>query len=126
MKKKFGKIENGVLIQAPKNLRDKKFTYFNPKDEKYIEAGYFEIVQENYPDDGKKYKAKYEQKDTYILQSWEEMSEEEITQEEATQANTLETRVKLLEEQVAFLMEYGKFRKPWQEHKYNKTKAIEE
>ena len=123
MKKKFGKIENGIFIQAPKNIKGKKFNYFNPKDEKYIEYGYFEVKVEPYPTDNKMYKPIYEQKDTYILQSWQQMSYDEIVEQEQTQANTLEARITLLEEQMAFIMEHGKFRKPWQEHKYhNKDK----
>ncbi|MBO5424029.1 MAG: hypothetical protein J6A25_00780 [Lachnospiraceae bacterium] len=123
MKKKFGKIENGIFIQAPKNIKGKKFNYFNPRDEKYIEYGYFEVKEDNYPTDGQLYKPVYIQKDTYILQSWEIMSEEDITEQESIKNNTLEARISLIEEQMAFLMEYGKFRKPWQEHKYhNKDK----
>ena len=36
---KFGKFENNVFSFAPKMLKDAKFTYFNPTEEKYKEFG---------------------------------------------------------------------------------------
>lgn len=116
--KKFGKIQNGVFIEAPKSLKDSKFMYFNPKNEKYIEFGYQEVVSDQFPEDrSKNYRAVYKQKDGYILETWECIENELVSGSNDTSTSSLEDRIKLLEEQIEFLMEYGKFRKPWQEHK---------
>lgn len=122
MKKQFGKFENGVFIQAPKYLQDDKYSYFNPSAEIYKNAGYAEIVQAEIPEElrGKQIKSIYTQCDEYIIQSWELMTEDEITEQEQQAANTIENRIELLEEQMNFLMDYGKFKGHWQEHKYNK------
>lgn len=116
MKKRFGKIENGELMIAPDSLQDDKFTYFNPKNEKYIEFGYQEIISDKFPEDRvSRYRAKYKQQDGYILETWE-IDDSEI---ESDNTESLEARIQVLEEQIAFLMEYGNFRKPWQEHRKN-------
>jgi hypothetical protein len=101
MKKRFGKIENGVFVTAPNSLKDDKFSYFNPKDEKYIEFGYQEIISDKYPEDKtKRYKAKYEQKEGFILETWEEITETPVKTSVEDKIKELENQLALLKQQI--------------------------
>ena len=120
--KKFGKIENGVFSSAPHNVKDGQFTYFNPKEEKLKEFGFFEIVETDYPEGDKAYRKDYVLKDNYILQTWvllEDSALETKTEAELLAENgDLEARISLLEAQIAFILEYGDFKKAWNKHKH--------
>ena len=80
MYKQFGKIENGVFIEAPKSLKDNKFTYFNPTDEMYLQNGYLPVINGEFPANfkEKKFKQIYIQQDNAIILGWEEILEETI------------------------------------------------
>ena len=47
--KQFGKFENNVFSFAPKILKDAKFTYFNPTEEKYKEFNQKLITSKHSP-----------------------------------------------------------------------------
>lgn len=81
--KKFGKIENGVFIEAPNSIKDAKFTYFNPKDEVYIENGYLPVINSEFPANfkEKKFKQVFRAQENAIVAEWEEIPEELIIEQ---------------------------------------------
>lgn len=134
-KKIYGKINHNSKISIiPKKLEIDGRFYYNPQGNICNDLGYFEIINTEYPTDGKVYKEHYDQRENYIFQSWVEISEEELKvntkneQEEAEKLepdlmeriNNLEARVAELEDEVEFLMDYGKFKIRWNEYKKNK------
>lgn len=76
--KNFGKIENGVFMEAPKSLKEDKFTYFNPKEELYIQHGYLPVVFSEFPADAKEknFKQVFIEQGNVIVASWEEVKAE--------------------------------------------------
>jgi hypothetical protein len=82
----FGRLKNGELIKAPNKINHNGRIYHNPKDEVYIDAGYYPVIETEMPDmsDGKQYKQQYELVEGQIVQTWveEEILEEEIIEEE--------------------------------------------
>jgi hypothetical protein len=80
----FGKIINGELIKAPNKIKHKGRVYYNPKDDVYIDAGYYHIVETDVPEElyDKRHKAHYELVEGQIVQTWvEDDSIEEETVE---------------------------------------------
>lgn len=134
-KKIYGKINhNGEISIIPKKLEIDGRFYYNPQGNICNDLGYFEIINTEYPTDGKVYKEHYDQRENYIFQSWLGISEEELKvntkneQEEAEnleldlmeRINNLEAQVAELEDEVEFLVDYGKFKIHWNEYKKNK------
>lgn len=72
--KHFGKIENGVFIEAPNSIIYNGFMCFNPKPEHYIANGYYEVVTAEVPEEliGKARKQIYVKKENYISCEWVE------------------------------------------------------
>lgn len=72
---KYGKIENGNLIYAPRRIVISGMQIFNPTAEHLEQAGYKEIRYTDMPEDpspdGQHYEATYEDKGDYIEQVWE-------------------------------------------------------
>jgi hypothetical protein len=70
----FGKIINGELIKAPNKIKHKGRVYYNPKDDVYIDAGYYPIIETDIPEElyGKRYKVHYELVEGQIIQTWVE------------------------------------------------------
>jgi hypothetical protein len=70
----FGKLINGKLIKAPNKIKHKGRVYYNPKDDVYIDAGYYPIVETDIPEElyYKRYKAYYEFIEGQIIQTWVE------------------------------------------------------
>lgn len=70
----YAKLENGVLIQAPKMLPsdDGEFIIYNPPAEVYREHGYYPVVftEMPIPPEGYYYDADWEQEVDSILQIW--------------------------------------------------------
>ena len=100
--KQFGKFENNVFSFAPKILKDAKFTYFNPTEEKYKEFGYLEIEQVDRPTDGI-YTATYELENNKIKQIW--VKDETVYEQPKYVEQSVEDKIKVLEEQLARLKE---------------------
>jgi hypothetical protein len=99
--KKFGKIENGVFIEAPNSIKDDKFTYFNPKDEIYLKHGYLPVIYSEFPANFKstKFKQIYEDQGSTIIIGWEELPEESI---EESKDSTM-AKIEALEAELAAL-----------------------
>lgn len=70
----FGKIINGELIKAPNEIKHKGRVYYNPKDDVYIDAGYYPIVETDVSEElyNKRHKAHYELVEGQIIQTWVE------------------------------------------------------
>lgn len=72
---KYGKIENGNLIYAPRRIVISGMQIFNPTAEHLEQAGYKEIRYTDIPEepapDGQYYESAYEDKRDYIEQVWE-------------------------------------------------------
>lgn len=81
----FGKIINGELIKAPNKIKHKGRVYYNPKDDVYIDAGYYPIVETDVPEElyDKRYKVHYELVEGQIIQTWveDDSIEEEMAEE---------------------------------------------
>ena len=100
--KQFGKLENNIFIMAPAVLKDTKFTYFNPSEEKYKEFGYLEVEAAERPNDGI-YTATYELQDNKIKQTW--VKDETVYNQPVYKELSVEDKIKALEEQLAQLKE---------------------
>lgn len=119
--KRFGHInENGVFTEAPKQLQIGNFTYFNPKEKHYKEAGFQEVVVSEIPKELllKKRKPRYRKNEDHILLEWEE--DQEPTPEGDSTIAELYSQIKDLEEQIAFLMKKNNSTEDWIKHKENK------
>lgn len=77
----FGRIENGVLIPAPRAInadriidgRSCTVRIYNPKADDYKNAGYLEVIEAPCPEDEEKYFEKhYAEKDGKIVSEWVE------------------------------------------------------
>ena len=81
--KQFGKLENGVFIEAPKSLKDAKFTYFNPTAEMYLQNGYLPVIDGEFPANfkEKKFKRVFRVRENTIVAEWEEIPEELIIEQ---------------------------------------------
>lgn len=80
----FGKIINGKLNKAPNKIKHNGRVYYNPKDDVYIDAGYYPIVETDVPEElyDKRHKAHYELVEGQIIQTWveDDSIEEEIVE----------------------------------------------
>lgn len=100
--KQFGKIEDNIFILAPTVLKDAKFTYFNPSEEKYKEFGYLEVETTVRPNDGI-YTATYELQNNKIKQIW--VKDETVYNQPVYKELSVEDKIKALEDQLAQLKE---------------------
>lgn len=100
--KQFGKIEDNMFILAPTALKDAKFTYFNPSEEKYKEFGYLEVETAIRPNDGI-YTATYKLENNKIKQIW--VKDETVYEQPKYAEQSVEDKIKVLEEQLAQLKE---------------------
>lgn len=93
----FGKILNGELIKAPNKINHNGYVYHNPKDEVYIDVGYYPVVETDMPEcqEGKIYKEQYEVVDGKIVQTWVEVEivSEEILGEEIIEDDIIEEEI---------------------------------
>lgn len=74
-KKKFGRIENDILVYAPKHVRYNHKIYFNPRESILRELGYKELVFDDFPydqlDEKHAYSEVYTETETTIYISYE-------------------------------------------------------
>ena len=69
----FGKIENGIISFAPKELEKDGVKILTNDSKIYKAAGWFKITHTPKPEkDGYYYTAKYTQKNGKIIEEWEE------------------------------------------------------
>ncbi len=96
----YGKLENGILIPAPKTITKDGWVHYHPSDELYAEFGYLEVVETQYPEtsgeDNKYYVSSYEIQDNKIVKVW---TETELPEPEPVTPTT-EERITTLEEQL--------------------------
>lgn len=106
----YGKLIDGVLINAPLRLSVNGRVYYNPTNEKYEQAGYKKIVETPYPElaegEEKYYVSSYQEQNGKIVKVWaetappvEEMPEDNVTMQDDTDAMLIdhEYRLTLLE-----------------------------
>ena len=65
-------IDSHNLEYAPTNIEIGTTWYIPGQPEHYIQAGYKEVVNTPYPDDGKYYESSWEEKEEEIVQVWTE------------------------------------------------------
>ncbi len=98
---KFGKLENGVLIYAPKTLTIADKVHYHPSDEMYLEHGFKPIIDTPYPepnegDEIKHYVSSWEESGGEIVKVWTES----VLSEEVSKP-TVEDRLIAVEADVA-------------------------
>ncbi len=98
----YGKLENGILILAPKRLTINNKVHYHPANEMYENMGYLPVENTLQPEtqEGKILESSYIEKNGRIVQVWTET--EPI---EEVNVPTLEDRVTTLEERVGELTE---------------------
>lgn len=92
----FGKFTDGKFEFAPNPLRTEEYTIYNPRPEKYIEEGYLEVVELNYPTEvaeDKYYIKNYVERDGKIYGEW-------VEGEMPMHTPSLEERVAIAEAQI--------------------------
>lgn len=72
----FGKIENGVLVLAPKRIESDGMVCYNPNAKLLKKSGYLPIENTPYPDEGSYYES-WEERDGVIIQVWVPQEQEE-------------------------------------------------
>ena len=93
----YGKIIDGKLVLAPNPLVTWRYKIHNPRPEDYIEEGFKEIVEAEYPaDDGKYYEAHYVERNGKIYREWVEAEAPEMI----VPTPTAEERITALEGEV--------------------------
>ncbi len=97
----YGKIIDGKLILAPNPMVVGKRKIYNPKPEQYVENGYLEIIETDYPDDNKYYEKQYIEQDGVIRGIWVETEAPEFP----TVVPTLEERTTALEQALNMILE---------------------
>lgn len=90
----YGKIIDGKLVLAPNPLITWRYKIYNPRPEDYIEEGYKEIVETEYPTDGKYYDSSYVDRNGKIYREWVEAETPEVTEPTLT----TDERITALEE----------------------------
>lgn len=68
----YAKLQDTILIRAPKNVEYKGAWYFPAPDNVLEALGYKILVETRYPEDGKHYIATYEDRETAIVRVWVE------------------------------------------------------
>ena len=135
-KKIYGTINDfGHFVKIPKKVKANGRIYHNPKGEICKKLGYYELITSECPNDDKEYIDTYELQGEYIYQRWVEAIMEETPEIEIPEDNiesditeptipTLEERVALLEREMDFIMEFGKFKNHWldEENKHHNYK----
>ena len=80
---KYGIInEYGNFMEIPKKVTHGGRAYYNPRGEMCKQFGYYELIETDYPVDGKDYTATYEMNDNeQIVQIWVEVESQEPVNE---------------------------------------------
>lgn len=68
--KTYGKLEEGNLVLAPKNITIENVTYKPATEAALLQAGYKPVSYAPYPTDGNEYESYYEEKTKQIAQKW--------------------------------------------------------
>lgn len=68
--KTYGKLEEGNLVLAPKNITIENVTYKPATEAAYIQAGYKVVSYAPYPTDGNEYEATWKETKKQIAQFW--------------------------------------------------------
>ena len=68
--KTYGKLVDGELVLAPKNITIGNVTYKPATEAAYIQAGYKEVAYAPYPTDGNEYQSTYKEMKKQIAQIW--------------------------------------------------------
>ena len=113
----FVKLENENLIYAPKELIINDTRVINPTKEMFEEAGYKELIETEYPNDGKHYKASYQETDGNIVLVWIDNEKEYWDNIDYEEAVNNEIRKKYSESQ-EFALLRQKDEKPEEYQKY--------
>jgi hypothetical protein len=95
----YGKIIDGKFVLAPNPLVSDKYKIYNPKPEHYEAEGYIEVIETDYPDDGKYYEKHYIERDGKIYGEWIEAEAPEVP-EAPTPTPTTDERITALEEEL--------------------------
>ena len=89
----FGKFTDGKFEFAPNPLRTEEYTIYNPRPEKYIEEGYLEVIELEYPTEDGYFVKNYVEREGKIYGEW-------VKAEKPIAIPTLEERVTAVEARV--------------------------